>query len=383
MPQPRAQRGHYNDVPCVHKEKVNRRLAELHGRHAGLAQHGHALYLDGSALRTTDVLVEHGWPPELLHIPNCEETDFANMKRTSRKYGSGGPHLYPTTSTDLLRELATAAWVKDFRKTHSRGPFSLVYLDYTRVTSRAADLKLLLEGGLMTRGVLCITCPARAPHVAEGVDRHVQDEAEVPLVIGDDTVDLESDFRGLAKVCVEAQRACAAAAAKGVRIAAQAVGALTYVGKKTKMWVAMFCITPDMSHVTADWFEIGNLHGGFESHLGGCHPAAQRELNQAQSLWMCFRPGLPPSFNLSNNLEKIAREGGGSEYWAALLAFDWKQREAKRQWDFLVAMYGESQADNVPHIHADDRAAFRVWMQDYDVWACRYTGDIEAVWAEM
>eukprot|EP00756_Hemistasia_phaeocysticola_P052996 Hpha_TRINITY_DN28341_c0_g1::TRINITY_DN28341_c0_g1_i1::g.2308::m.2308 len=160
------------------KDTVNHTLTRAHGPYG---HHGasHALYLDGGLLRTTRALLEapHGlsWPPGVLHVPNCDTRrggDFDKLQVHQKRVPF---HLYPMTSTDFLRQCLRVwrgeeealegshfFWLVEWKKKHGtrRGPFSIVYLDYCSAGSRREDVQLLLEGGLLTHGILGATCPA-------------------------------------------------------------------------------------------------------------------------------------------------------------------------------------------------------------------------------
>jgi hypothetical protein len=149
-------RGYRDTVEPV-KEKVNLRLAELHGDYSS-DMHGHALYLDGPEMRTTRALLQKGWPPERLHVPNSCKSDFLAMQAKATDI-----NLYRCTGTKLLKDLlanqvpvtqdhsqsgASDDWVTSLQR-KGLSPFSFVYLDYADVRSREEDLSLLLGRGLM------------------------------------------------------------------------------------------------------------------------------------------------------------------------------------------------------------------------------------------
>jgi hypothetical protein len=384
---------------------VNVRLAELHGRPS--EKHGHALYLDGPEMRTTAALLQKGWPPERLHVPNCCEHDFKAMQAKAT-----GVNLYHCTSTRLLKELlinqspvthsaaqdhsqsgTSEDWVTSLQQ-EGVSPFSLVYLDYTNVRSRQEDLSLLLGRGLLKSGVLAITCPARAPDVPESRDRHIEDEQAQTM---DGRLQgIDGELAGLAKVQVELRMACTSANRSNAPsndfgwcgdVTTEPVEVLTYTGKKTRMWVATFAVMPDR---TADRsFDIG-FSGLCNSGFSGfaMHPELDRALLDIGAHALCY-PELN-SFNpaarrgmdgerLMRVANSVAREEFGLSSWAIVLKIDGEEREQQREWDFLVAVYGEQQANVIGSMHPLDMHAFSLYIRGYDMWRCDFKGDMEAV----
>ena len=132
---------------------------------------------------------------------------------------------------------------------NARGIFSFAYLDYTNSSSRVTDLCLLIGGGLLRKGILAITCPARAPHVDETADRHLRTEASLPLLVAPDegAHDVHGDYAGLSKVHVEVNQFCNLPGVFGHRVKAEPLEAFAYTSRRTKMWVAVFAIMPDSS----------------------------------------------------------------------------------------------------------------------------------------
>ena len=388
----------YRDTYVKEKEEVNLRLAELHGHPS--ENQGHALYLDGPEMRTTTALLQKGWPPERLHVPNCCKPDlFAAMQNNA---SAKGVNLYPCTSTDLLKNLlanqvlvtqdhlqsgASEDWVTSLQK-KDMSPFSLVYLDYTDVRSREEDLSLLLGRGLLKHGVLAITCPARAPHVLESEDRHVQDERAQRM--HSRLQDIDGELAGLAKVHVESQMACADANRPNISsesfgwcgdVTVEPIHVLTYTGKKTRMWVATFAVVPD--HTADRGFDIG--FSGFcnPAHLLGVE-ALHPELNcalldiatrfsLARTSALCkkdYQTGYNPAAKrgmcgerLTCVANRVARGEIESGFIPLALKFDWEEREEQREWDFLVAVYGEKQANVIGDMHPLDMRAFSLFIR--------------------
>lgn len=402
----------YRDSFCAQKHGVNLRLAELHGRHLGIENHhGHAIYLDGSEMRTTEQLREYGWRSDLLHIPNCSNRDFKSMQvkidheqpliSTVRTpgYPSGTyrPNIYKKSSSTLLCELGRADWVHEFQFRHSRGPFSFVYFDYTDNRSRTADLHTLLTKGLMTRGILAVTCPARAPHVPDTDDKHIKDERSNVVDFGDGKDHkIAGDFSGLVKMQIEIQQACVKSAK---RLAADPIECITYMGKKTIMWVAVYTIMCDDISNPFE-FDIGFSGQCNGWDLQQYHPvahAARQKVHDDVNAWNSavgfsfVNPAADTGVKergVLRDIRDIARKkfqnnDEASWPWQALLVLDWNNREEQREWDFLVAMYGREQANDVPCIHQDDRMAFTEYIGSYNMWTCEFEGDIETVWAKI
>jgi hypothetical protein len=397
--------GVYADKFVYEKEDVNMRLPELHG--PPTEKHGHAMYLDGPEMRTTTALLEQGWPPERLHVPNNCASDYAAMQAKET-----GVKLYPCSSSDLLDHLPMEDWVQALKR-EDRSPLSLVYLDYTDVLSRQNDLKLLLGGGLMTSGVLGITCPARAKHVHESKDRHLRAErTKQPLAGGqhqrsccvpDHRDDIVGELAGLAKVHVEVKQACTNWSRQvGLPdVTAEPVEVLTYTGKMTRMWVATFAVMADLTVTDPDWT---GPYG--DPHTIGCsgernalalqeqHPllssmvweqfSSLRSMVFSSMHWEQFNPaannGMRDGVSRTTDvLRRIADEKVELARWAFVLKLDWYEREQQREWDFLVAVYGEQQADIIGTIHPMDLAAFAQFIRCYDMWDCTLTGSMQAV----
>ena len=78
-------------------------------------------------------------------------------------------------------------------------------------------------------------------------------------------------------------------------------------------------------------------------------------------------------------LRRIAHERLELPMWAFALKLDWGQREQQREWDFLVQIYGEQQANDSPGMHPLDQAAFSEYISSYDMWDCAFTGSVQGV----
>jgi len=248
----------------------------------------------------------------------------------------------------------------------------------------------------MTSGVLAITCPARAVHVPERDDRHLKAELKnQPLaphcIVG--------DLAGLAKVQVEVKKACAIWSKKvKVRdVTAEPVEALTYTGKKTRMWVGTFAVMTDLTSS----LPMGEIGGG---HTIGCsgernalvlqkqHPLLsdilQKHNHQVYQLAFPFTGTIHRQFNPAANnrgmrdavgrttdlFRRIASDKLDLTQWAVELKFDWHKREQQREWDFLVSVYGKRQAKSIVTIHWKDLVAFATYIQCYDMWDCAFIG---------
>ena len=127
-----------------------------------------ALYLDGPELRTTRTLLNWGWRPGDLHVPNFSPTDFLAIQETAAREFDGHLNVYHQTSSKFLEDAAAPPWAAAIRQKHGgHGPYSLVYMDYTNVNQWARDVELLCKERLFVPGaVFAVTCPARAPHVS-------------------------------------------------------------------------------------------------------------------------------------------------------------------------------------------------------------------------
>ena len=184
----------YSDhLQVAPKELANLSLVRHHGPHD---THSHAIYLDGVALRTTRVLLDHGWPATKLHVPNFVEHDVELMR------GQGfGINLYPMMSTPFLRALTPAHPQLWSGLSTGVSPVSLAYMDYTR--SRQKDLQLLAAGGLLKHGVLAVTCPAHAEGHPASSDRHIQQESNNVIRVGGIEILLNFEWSGLFKFMFE------------------------------------------------------------------------------------------------------------------------------------------------------------------------------------
>eukprot|EP00798_Chlamydomonas_sp_ICE-L_P010094 gene10094-7989_t len=229
----------YQDSFSQDKEDVNADIVYLHGPYR-YGDGTHALYLDGKESRTTRALLQSGWLADKLHIPNSSRDDCAAIQR-----GNAGVNVYKRISTALLKEMVGLPWVAQFRERNNRGPFSLVYLDYTTTTHRQADLQILLGDKLMTDGVLAIACPYRSPHIAVGRDHHLREEALNKLDIcngnGMAGLSVEGKLAGLGKLRAEVE----SYAPPGTRLSW--LNARTYMGegKHTQMWVGIYRVSPE------------------------------------------------------------------------------------------------------------------------------------------
>jgi hypothetical protein len=166
------------------------------------------------------------------------------------------------------------------------------------------------------------------------------------------------------------------------------------------MWVATFAVMADR---TADrGFDIGFSgfrNGGFP---GGAalHPELNHALLDIDARFFCARQeelalslkDYTTNYNpaagrgmrgerllyLANRVAMEELESGLSS-WPIALKCDWEKREQQREWDFLVAVYGEQQANLMAVMHPLDMQAFSLYIRGYDMWTCEFTGDMKAV----
>lgn len=223
------------------KEQANQALVHYHGAHDGSSQ---ALYLDGRRLRTTNTLVEAGWPPTHLHIPNDCPRDFACIQ-TALRDAKQPVNVYELSSSQFLGHQCIQIWARQQNPEEhpelprASSPFSLVYLDYTTNKHRHNDLEILLKRKLFTCGVLAVTCPESTHGISVDDDRHRMEERKQRIRIPsglagmDWHVGLAADFpcAGLFKMFffwTTCDAACCSA--------------FTYTGRgrRTRMWFALF-----------------------------------------------------------------------------------------------------------------------------------------------
>jgi hypothetical protein len=114
----------YRDKPSAAKEKINAIIEELNGPYKPEFA-AHAVYLDGSEMRTTGSLLKFGWPPEKMHVPNCDKKDCEKINQHALSI-----NVYESTCGELFKSSSGASWVQKFRDSNNKcGPFTLVVLD--------------------------------------------------------------------------------------------------------------------------------------------------------------------------------------------------------------------------------------------------------------
>ena len=96
----------FTDTYEAFRDRANDALIWCHGPHDGFS---HALYLDGRALRTSRKLIEAGWPPSHLHVPNSSKQDFAAIQ-TRLKQSGWAVNVYPLSSAEFLRHKGIESW---------------------------------------------------------------------------------------------------------------------------------------------------------------------------------------------------------------------------------------------------------------------------------
>jgi hypothetical protein len=254
------------------------------------------------------------------------------------------------------------------------------------------------------------------------MDRHIRDEQEQHMRGRLEGID--GELAGLAKVHRETRMACANAnlsnaSSRGFGwcsdVTTEPVEAITYTagGKKTRMWVAIFAVMPDR---TADRnFDIGFsgfCNDGLISKFA-LHPELHRALldigkrfSSARTRAICakdFKTGFNPAAgrgmvgerrsrvanrvaNADADADANADDGdarkelnSGLSSWAIDLKLDWEEREEQREWDFLFAVYGVDQANVIADMHPLDMQAFSLYIRGYDMWTCKFTGNMYRV----
>jgi len=277
------------------KQAVTKQVAELHGAYQGLQTHGHALYLDCCELLATQTLLKVGWPPEVLHVPKSSAREYAFLMEQLDRFPI---KIYHQTSTGFLKDAVDLPWVQEYQATHNaRGPFSLVYLGYTSTKQRLLNLNLLFRHGLLTRGVLAITCRRRFPEM-------LRNEAEALLCgagqqhveIDDENDTGNEDAEGLAQLDMELRSLTHSRidwflAEK--RYTFTCLRALSYSTGKTKSWVAIYRVAveprnsvppPQPSHL-APRSPHSEQHAHFQGQIG--HAKALMEKDQQFFMHPC------------------------------------------------------------------------------------------------
>ena len=241
------------------KEQANQALVQYHGAHDGSS---HALHLDGRRLRTTNTLVEAGWPPSHLHIPNNCPRDFACIQTLLRDSDAKQDvNVYELSSSQFLGHLCIQIWAGQWNPDkhpelpRASSPFSLVYLDYTTNKHRHNDLEILLKRKLFTCGVLAVTCPESTHGISVDDDRHRMEERKQRIRIPsglagmDWHVGFAADFpcAGLFKMFffwTTCDAACCSA--------------FTYTGRgrRTRMWFALFKVQLSGGIQAEPWFAL-------------------------------------------------------------------------------------------------------------------------------
>lgn len=405
---PRPRQGHgWIDSHDASKERINAQIAELHGPYSasGGVSEPHALYLDGTELHTTRALLKAGWPSKKLHIPNYAKRDFDSIQQTSLLEFEGGLNVYHQSSTDFLATTAAQPWAADVRRAHGGyGPFSVVYLDYTSVEQWPDDVGLLCRDNLMVPGaILAVTCPACAPHIHPDKDVHLRGEEAHPLSIGGRPVRLTGDLAGQAKF--------EAALQTQLGIHATCLDACTYTSRKTEMWVAIYRVSLPARNSS---FNAGVYDFDYQQRMSQTcqhNPAVKLEQKieetanflalmgplgfsledgpSATTLEQDLRNKLADDLSRKQNSEEHKSEKGAPnshnvpKTYPVLLAAERQKREERRQWDFLCAVYTPEEADAIPYIHQDDRAAYAEYKAHYNLNCLRFEGSMLAVDALM
>lgn len=286
---------------------------------------------------------------------------------------------YYRDATDFMHSVVDLSWAQAFRRTHNgRGPFSLVYMDYTSSEQWPADMDLLFKQRLFIPGaILAVTCPARAEHVPPAQDRHLASEAAHEVQIGGKVVLLEGDLAGLAKLEVTLR-------GNSSHTHATCLESFAYTSRKTRMWVAIYQIgLPD----TTDWFDrqnvgttasdekmrneqIANLYvggQGFALEKGPAATTLEGELQEQLRPQACTRE---LSFAVQERLERLRLLGRELDYRRAesraiSMAGERQRREERREWDFLVSVYSSTRKDGTswfPSTRQKMRMIFHIFM---------------------
>jgi hypothetical protein len=159
----------------------------------------------------------------------------------------------------------------------------------------------------------------------------------------------------------------------GTRLSCLSARIYIGVGKKTKMWVAIYRVAPDF------------LHDGTLSDLGdriydrstpaGCK---EEEIDEAaQSLHYASWKGAT-STKITTLLDEVRSNAAKDESTPVVslpvfAALERKRRELWREWDFLVLMRN-AKGPGVTRIHAMDMDAFGYWLKRYNISILRFEG---------
>jgi len=352
-------------------------------------------------MRTTSALREQDWDTELLHIRSTRDSECAAIDHTltaevptistararGRPSGQYRPSVYRGTGSEVLREIARSDWTGEFRDgNHGRGPFSLVHLNYTDVTARASDLQRLLQlEQLITRGILAVTCPARAPNREEIGGGSVRD------------TDVQEALAGFANITAEVKQACKSTESYNLlheyrqdcQTFANPLKLYTYRAEETLMLAAIFVIMPtDACRFLDERHDMERSRDMLKEHSAAAD--AMHEVRNSASCWQWIFPSIDFDGCGTGNIhgfvskyENLRSFDDSGHTWAALVAWDWQEKEERREHDFLIAVYSREQAAEAPDIHTEDRAAYRKFVEDYDMGHCRFIGDMGGVNEQM
>ena len=396
----------WKDKHCNEKERINQRIAALHGAYIAASMDTHAMYLDGTELRTTMALLAKDWPPSKLHIPNFCEHDYRAIQRKSDDQYGGRIHVHQQRSTDFLVRAPSQPWAETVRQAHEgHGPFSLVYLDYTSANEWPQDVGALCERHLLTPGaIFAVTCPSHVPHVALTEDRHVQAEnSHVTRVGGHAVRGLDGPLAGLVKLEAALTRYRS-------RYHFACLEAFSYVSRETVMWVAVYRASRALpAYVLSNGLSFeyeerreqeSSQAGSSVDHAFGS-PAAceEQELEQFANIgnmmsstpWPSVDAG-PAAMTLEQELQRnlssfrshqSRSSSADPRAHAISMAQERQRREERREWDFLAAVYSAEDANICPYIQPLDMKAFALFKAGYNMDRLQFEGSMLAVDALM
>ena len=399
---PRAVHGWQDALEiCPEKQRVNQRIATLHDAYDLNKHASHAVYLDGSEMHTTAALVDAGWPPSKLHVPNFAERDFLAIQQRAWARFRGQLNVYHRDVTGFVRSVVDLPWAQAFRHTHcGRGPFSLAYLDYTSSEQWPTDVHLLFDRQLLVPGaILAVTCPARAEHVPADQDRHLANEAKHEVQIGGAVVQLDGDLAGQAKLEVALRRYSS-------HTHSTCLESFAYTSRKTRMWVAIYQISlPAAPQARPSWFYVDHSLFDYEERRqqhgrGDLGTTASNEEERNEGIANMYYHGFdslekgPAAMTLEEELREQLTEASVGEVAprenppvrqfgyqeaptrAISMARERQRREERREWDFLVTMYSPADANIFPEIHHLDHEAFAYYKHFYNLDTLRFEGSM-------